>query len=783
MSADTGSLSFPLWLKRRRGALGWTQATLAHQISCALVTVKRIEAGSLLPSAQLATLLAQKLAVPSEQQAAFIAFSRDPEATVTEMAFWPMPTPVVLPHLVSLPALLTATIGRKREVQAACQLLRRPDVRLVTLTGPPGTGKTRLSIEIAQAAAGDFADGLCFVPLAPVRDEAAVFSAMAQALSLPEGRGQSAGETLRRYLAGKRFLLILDNFEQVVAAAPHLTTLLTHAPGLKILISSREWLNCYGEYEFPVPPLAIPDVHHIPPPEALSGYSAVALFVARAQAVNPAFVLDSTTGPAIARICAWLDGLPLAIEMAAARVRRFSVDQLLQQLTHRLQTLVDGPRNLSPRQQTLRGAIDWSYDLLNEQEKSLLAHASLFVDGTAKALAAVWPIEANPATVQNMVYALADKSLLRLTTTEEQPRFSMLETLREYGLERLQEMGILPSAQKQFANYYLQQAEMLAQQLHEGSEQLSTLIEMDRESANFQAALRWAVSAVADETIGLRFCLALYVYWETRGHYSEGGRLMVEALDRATNPSVLRAKVLANASLIFRSTGYPDKALALLEEAIALWEKLGDENGLANGLHHLGQHYGMQFDYETAAAQFRRALEIFRRLNKQSAIARVLGSLGLAQLRQGAYDEAEASYRESLEIRQQLGEEHGISHSLHGLAQTARLKGDLDQAEQLLRDSLRLRYQWGHRRHLANTLDSLGELLVEKGSAPDGLRLLGVAMKMWREMGIAQADSEQAQAMAMATAEAMLGREAVEQLLAEGERLSLEQALAIVAAL
>lgn len=778
MSADSGLLFFPLWLKRRRGALGWTQATLAHQISCALVTVKRIEAGSLVPSTQLASLLAQKLAVPPEQQAAFIAFSRDPETTVTEMAFWPMPSPVVLPHLVSLPALLTATIGREREVQAACQLLRRPDVRLVTLTGPPGTGKTRLSIEIAQAVAGDFADGLCFVPLAPVRDEAAVFPAMAQALALPEGRGQSAGETVRSHLAGKQFLLILDNFEQVVAAAPHLTTLLTHAPGLKILVSSREWLNCYGEHEFPVPPLTIPDVRHLPPVEALSGYSAITLFVARAQAVNPTFVLDSTTGPAIAQICAWLDGLPLAIEMAAARVRRFTVDQLLQQLTHRLQTLIDGPRNLSPRQQTLRGAIDWSYDLLSSEEKSLLAHASLFVDGTAEALAAVWSTQTDPTTVQTLVYALADKSLLRLSTVGNECRFYMLETLREYGLERLQEMGILPTAQKQFADYYLQQAEMLAQQLYEGPEQLSMLIEMDKESANFQAALHWAVSAAADETICLRFCVALYIYWETRGHYSEGSRLMVEALNRATAPSSWRAKVLASVSLLFRWIGYTDKALALLEEAIALCEQLGDETSLASGVHHLGQHYGMQLDYAAAAAQFRRSLEIYRRLGKPSAVARVLGSLAQAQLRQGAYDEAESSYREALEIRQQLREEHGISHSLHGLAQTARLRGNLDQAEQLFRDSLHLRYRWGHRRHLANTLDALGELLVEKGCIPDGLRLLGVAMKMWREMSISQADFDHMHIMGIA--EATLGREVVGQLLTEGERLSLEQALMIV---
>ena len=779
MSADTGSLPFPLWLKRRRGALGWTQATLAHQINCALVTVKRIEAGSLVPSTQLGTLLAHKLAVPSEQHPAFVTFSRDPEATVAEMSFWPRSAPAAMTHSVSLPALLTATIGREREVQAACQLLRRPDVRLVTLTGPPGTGKTRLSIEVAQAMSGDFADGLCFVPLVPVRDEAAVFAAMAQALALPEGRGQSAEDTVRHYLAGRRFLLILDNFEQVVAAAPHLTTLLIHVPGLKILVSSREWLNCYGEHEFPVPPLVIPDVHHLPPLEALAGYSAIDLFVSRAQAVNPRFVLDASNGPAIAQICAWLDGLPLAIEMASARVRRFTPAQLLSQLTSRLQTLVDGPRNLSPRQQTLRGAIDWSYDLLRDEEKSLFAHASLFVEGTTEDLAAIWPTPTDAVTVQNMVYALADKSLLRLNATGEPPRFHMLETLREYGLERLQVWGIFAAAQERFALYFLQRLEALAPRLQAGAEQqLATLAVMDQEYANYLTALNWATSAAADETIGLRFCLALYTYWETRGYYGEAIRRQLAVLARATTPATIRATLLANTSQMLRWTGDPDRALALLTEAIALCEQLGDEVGLATALHHLGQHYGHLFEYGNAAAQFRRSLEIYRRQDKQAAVARVLGSLGLALMRQGLYDEAEAAYREALGIRQQLNDQHGQSHGFHGLGQCAFARGDLEQAETMLREALRLRWRWGHRRHLANTLDLLGKVYIEKGYVPDGVRLLGLSGKMLREMAVQMPNRDPDRYMI--TAQATLGPEMLAQHLAEGGNMSLAQGLGLL---
>ena len=781
MSTDPVLLDFPTWLKRRRGALGWTQANLADEVSCALVTVKRIEAGSLVPSVQLADLMASKLGVPNGQRLAFTAFARDAQATVAEMAFWPSPAAAMepSPHLLSLPALLTATIGREREIRAAVQLLHRDDVRLVTLTGPPGTGKTRLSIAIAHALQADFADGLCFVPLAPVRDEAAVIPAIAQALALPEGRGISPVETVRRYLAGKQFLLVLDNFEQVVAAAPRLTDLLAQTPGLKILISSREWLNCYGEHEFPVPPLTIPDVYHLPPLEALSGYSAIDLFVSRAQAVNPHFVLDANNGPAIAQICAWLDGLPLAIEMASARVRRFTPTQLLSQLTSRLQTLVDGPRNLSPRQQTLRGAIDWSYDLLRDEEKSLLAHASLFVEGTTEDLAAIWPNSVDMATVQNMVYALADKSLLRLNATGEPPRFHMLETLREYGLERLQVWGIFAAAQERFALYFLQRVEALAPRLQEGAEQqLATLAVMDQEYANYLTALNWATSAAADETIGLRFCLALYTYWETRGYYGEAIRRQLAVLARATTPATIRATLLANTSQMLRWTGDPDKALALLTEAIALCEQLGDEVGLATALHHLGQHYGHSFEYGNAAAQFRRSLEIYRRLDKQAAVAKVLGSLGLALMRQALYDEAEAAYREALHIRQQLNDQHGQSHGFHGLGQCAFARKDLEQAETMLREALRLRWRWGHRRHLTNTLDLLGKVYIEKGCVPDGVRLLGLTEKMLREMDLQMPNRDPDRYMT--TAQSVLGPEMMAQHLAEGGNMSLAQGLGLL---
>lgn len=774
MIGELPALSFPVWLKRRRGALGWTQAALAQQVHCAIVTIKRIEAGSLLPSVQLAALIAEKLAVPAEQTTSFIAFCRDPEAAAAEMAFWPYVSPPTIPHLASLPALLTVTIGREREVQAACQLLRRPDVRLVTLTGPPGTGKTRLSIEIANALRPEFGDGICFVPLASVHDVTLLFPAIAQALGLPESHELPPARTVQQYLTGKQFLLVLDNFEQLVAAATQLTPLLMQLPGLKLLISSREWLNCYGEHEFPVPALDIPDVYRLPPVEALTGYAAVALFVARAQAVQPAFRLDEMNSPAVAQICAWLDGLPLALEMAAARMRRFTASELLAQLTHRLQALVDGPRDLSPRQQTLRGAIDWSYDLLDEAARCLFEQAALFVGGgSMPALAAVAGDGCDESGLQEQLYALADKSLLRCERDGNgQVRFVMLETLREYGRERLQQRPDAAAQQARYVAYFVKWAEAQAVLLQQpGAGNAAALQAIDTEAAN----LHWAITNAADANLSLRLVHALHSYWETRGHYAEARRLSLAVLGREAEPSTLRASVLAHTSLLLRLSGQLDQSLALLQEAITVYEQMGDAAGVAFTLHHLGQYFGAQKDYENAAAQLQRALTIYRQLDNQAAIARVLGSLALALTRLQRYEAAAAIYEEALTIRRLQEDQNGISHGLYGLAQVAHFQGNLSHAERLFQEALQLRVRWGHRRHLANTIDALGKVWIDQARYDDGCRLMGFALQMYQEMDLQAVDAEWEQYAYLA--QSALGEAQAKQLISAGRMMTLDEIL------
>ena len=360
--------------------------------------------------------------------------------------FPPLKTLDVRPS--NLPMQRSPLIGREREVAAVAALLRRDDVGLVTLLGPGGVGKTRLSLQVAVDLLDDFKDGVWFVNLAPITDPALVPSTIAQTLGVKEAGGEPLPETLKAYLREKRLLLLLDNFEQVVAAAPLVADLLASARHLKVLITSREVLHLYGEHEYPVPPLALPDLKHLPPLDYLSQYAAVALFIQRAQAIKPDFQVTNANAPAVAEICARLDGLPLAIELAAVRVRLFPPEALLGRLEHRLKALAGGARDLPARQQTLRGTIDWSYQLLDPAEQTLFARLGVFVGGcTLEAAEAVCnPDGALPLEVLDALTSLVDKSLLRqhgdrTSTLDSEPRFGMFETVREYALERLAASG------------------------------------------------------------------------------------------------------------------------------------------------------------------------------------------------------------------------------------------------------------------------------------------------------------------------------------------------------
>src|SRR6266699_164416 len=401
----------------------------------------------------------------------------------------------------NLPAQLTPLIGREQEVTAVDTLLRHPEVRLLTLMGPGGVGKTRLGLEVAAELLDDYPDGVCFVPLATISDPELVVPTIAQVLGIKEAGEQPVANLLQASLQDKRLLLLLDNFEQVTAAAPRLADLLTTCPQLKILVTSRAVLHIRGEHEFPVPPLALPDLTHLPGSESLSQYAAVAFFLHCAQAVRPDFQLTPANTRTIAEICVRLDGLPLAIELAAPRIKLLSPQALLTRLGHRLQVLTSGAQDAPVRQQTLRNTLAWSYDLLDAEEQCLFRRLSVFVGGcTLEAVEGLsTTLGDTSADILDGVASLMDKSLLRQVEQEgEEPRLLMLATIREYGLEALTASGEMASTRRAHAVYYLRLAEDAETEIG-GPQQAAWLDRLEREHDNLRAALLWSVEQAENE--------------------------------------------------------------------------------------------------------------------------------------------------------------------------------------------------------------------------------------------------------------------------------------------
>lgn len=786
--------SFGEWVRRCRRALDLTREALAQQVGCAVVTIRKIEADERRPSRQVAERLAECLQIPAEQRAVFLQAARIARAAdrlakppTHDQPFRPVQSeigtdPAHEVRRTNLPIPLTQLVGRERDLAALGELLGHRDLRLLNLTGAGGAGKTRLALQLAAEQLACYAHGVWFVDLAPLRDPTLVIPAILQALGLKEvGGGRPPLQQVQDFIRDKQLLLMLDNFEHLLEAAPLLIQLLAAAPLLTVLVTSRTALRLRGEHEYTVPPLELPDRAQIAPLEDLAQYPAIELFIQRAQAVQTTFQLISANAPAVVEICHRLDGLPLAIELAAARSRLFSPQALLQRLDSRLTILTGGARDFPSRQQTIRSTIDWSYNLLATGEKRLFMRLGVFVGGcTLQAVEAICISLGDAGSdVVDGLMSLFDKSLLGRAELESgEPLFRMLETIREYALEKLHESGELVPLRTAHCVYYAGLA-VAAEPHLTGSHQAVWLAHLEHAHDNLRAALRWALEQ-GDGLSALQLAGGLGKFWEVRGHWSEGRLWLGQALAANTQPSPategaagtqpwLARTLWWAGALAWRQCDY-EQAHQQLEQSLAIHRALGASDHLTDVLSTLGGVAFEQGRYADAQVLYEECLAVRRAFGSRERIGDSLFCVGLVAIHQQAYPTARRYLEESLALLRDAGYAYGSSFPLNSLGNLANLQGDYQAAQTCYDECLSIRRELGDKRGVAAVLCDIANMRIRQQDLAAARQLYEESLVSFRALsnqrGIAYALSglarvNLAQGHPMVAAELLSGAEAL----------------------
>jgi predicted ATPase/DNA-binding XRE family transcriptional regulator len=747
--------TFGQWLRRRRRSLDLTQVELAARVPCAKGTIRRLESDDLRPSKPLAERLADVLGLSTQMRANFVLFARNgiqhvaltgsPVADVpdADVALSHGASPSMTSHRpaarrYSMPAPTTTLIGRVHAVSVAVELLLRPDVRLVTLIGPPGVGKTRLAQQVAEQIQSKFQEGACFVALAPVGNAENVLAAIAQAIDLLDN-GRMLAAALAERLRSEELVLVLDNFEHVVDAAPEIAALLSAAPGLKVLCTSRVALRIWGEHEFIVTPLTLPDLANLSTQTALAANPAVALFVARASAAHPGFVLTSENVQQIAEICHRLDGLPLAIELAATRIKLFSPVAILARLERRLPFLTGGARNAPDRQRTLEAAIAWSYDLLSVRERVCLARLGVFWGG--------WTVESaeavcgDDADVIGTLATLVDHSLVQSTHGKHgDVRFTMLETIREFALMRLEEQGEMVAVQARHAQFFLSLA-VAAEHGLQGAEQVDWMARLNADNNNLRAAFAWSQTPQGNARLGLQASAALWWFWWTNGQVGEGRRWFHDLMQHAANEGLAGTsdfgRALLGAGILAFFAGDFAAAMPHFEQARDLGERVGDTITHGYAIFMIGTVMMLSRHLDEGHTLVERGTQILQNSGAPAAwhvgvtsLARTLLSLERSDL-----DAAQLHADTGMAIFRRLGQPYGIGLAFNYQGDVARLRGDHAVAARRYEAALPLLQQANAKSEIPAVLHNHAHVVLAQNDTARAGALFTEGLELHREIG------------------------------------------------
>jgi predicted ATPase/class 3 adenylate cyclase len=679
----------------------------------------------------------------------------------------------------NLPLQLTSFVGREDEIAQAANLLA--DKRLVTLTGPGGTGKTRLALQTAAEILPRFGDGVFFIDLAPVIDPTLVPTAVAQALGLQEEPGRALLDTVADHLADAEMLLVLDNFEHILEAAPVVERLLGAARRLRILVTSRQPVHLYGEQEQPVPPLALPDPSNLPEAEALSQYEAVALFIDRARAARPGFTVTDENAPAVAELCARLDGLPLAIELAASRIKVLSPDAILSRLGQRLDLLTASSRNLPERQRTLRGAIEWSYGLLAEPERRLFARLSVFSGGAdLEAADAVADPDGDLGidTLDGLA-SLVDHSLVRETEPEaDEPRFGMLETIRQYARERLDDGSDAQATLRRHAEHFLALAEASGPYLV-GEDQVTWLDRLDGDHENFLAALEWTID-VGEADRGMHAAAAVWRFWHQRGHFEVGRRWLERLL---ADPGAAKAASRGRAHAAAGSLAYWQRDIEgterHYEQSLALAREAGDRRSIAEALYNLGFVPVLRgTGLERAQELFQEALTLYEELDDQSGVARSKADIAFVFMMQGRPGDALPLLEQAVARSRELGDMFRLSDDLEAVGQARRLTGDHEGARGAYLEALDILSEVDNPAGIAAVVEMMSALESALGRHERAMRLFGAAEAINESIGGGHPPEAGMLGDPVGAAREAIGKDATDRALAEGKAMARDEAAA-----